>query len=857
MHPDYLNNIKKNSAWEIIIDKLTLQGRSCGFVYIAECKLPHKSKELWATQPLQIVHTDLDDIAGLLGVTSYNGKRWMLTFVDEFTSFVTVYLLENKSEVFSKFKSYEAQVTNHFNRGICELRSDNGPEYRNSAFESFCDSKGITMGHTVPFCSPMNGRAKRFNRSIMDKARTVLLQSKLDLKFWSEAVLYSVFCINRTLNFRDKLPAKLWYGRDVDYNKFHVFGCNAYAFIPEEKRKSKLEAQSKILKFVGCNREGYRLLNLETRKIEVSRDVRFDEKSMVSNLTEEENSPHNGDEVDGNSSRNNQSVEHNVTLDPNSASHIDLNSIDNIVIEESEDVCRIIYSVVNDCPRNVDEARNSPNWPKWKSAMETELQAIRKADTWTLVPRTDDIQTVSTRWVFKVKEDIHGQAFYKARLVVRGFEIPKVFDFKEIYAPVAKLSTVRLLVSMALNLGLHCSQLDIKNAYLNSYLEDGDNVFIEIPPGVICNVRNHILKLKKALYGLNQAPLAWNKRINKFVLSFGFVRSLFDECLYSRVTEGCRTFILIYVDDVLLCSSDINVIVKLKAQILKEFEGRDLGNLKSFLGIDFEFNDRRLEVRLNQSKLIKRVCERFNVKCRSCTPIEDKLSLCNVIGEAELRDNCYKELLGCLMYVMLGTRPDICFSVSYFSQFQNDARRVHFNHLLRVLKYLYSTMNFKLVYRKLPELFKAYVDADWANCPATRRSVTGFCIFVYDNLILWRSKKQSIVTVSTTDSETVALMECVVESLNIKNLFTDLKIDRLEPLLIYEDNSNCVDFANNNNKRSKHVDVKYFYIRELVSNGRICVRYIESKNQIADVFTKAVPRIKFEAFRAKLNLCDI
>jgi transposase InsO family protein len=196
------------------------------------CKLPHRTQIDYAPHPLQLVHTD---VAGPMQTISYDSKRYILTFIDQFTSFVVVYLLERKDQVFSYFRDYEAKAKARFNRSIVELRLDNGSEYFNNMFQDYCSSNGIVMGPTVVDCKQSNGKAERFNRTIVELARTLLMHSNLDKIYWSEAVLCATFTLNRVLNYKNKLPAELWYGKSVDYRRFFIFGCEAYQLIYKNK----------------------------------------------------------------------------------------------------------------------------------------------------------------------------------------------------------------------------------------------------------------------------------------------------------------------------------------------------------------------------------------------------------------------------------------------------------------------------------------------------------------------------------------------------------------------------------------------------------------------------------------------
>lgn len=210
----------------------------------------------------------------------------------------------------------------------------------------------------------------------------------------------------------------------------------------------------------------------------------------------------------------------------------------------------------------------------------------------------------------------------------------------------------------------------------------------------------------------------------------------------------------------------------------------------------------------------------------------------------------YRSLLGSLMYLMLGTRPDICFAVGYLSRFQECATDEHFKCLKRVLRYVKGTKDLSLVYRRSdsPTLL-GWVDADWANCSQTRRSTSGFIFKVFGNTIIWSSRKQSLVTLSTTEAEYIALTSAAQETLWLQKLLVDLKLDFSLPTRIYEDNYGCLQVTKNlETKRSKHFDIKYHFLKELIWDEKIELEYVDTKHQLADGLTKALVRVEHEKF---------
>ena len=785
------------------------------------CKLPHVSLGIRTKRPLELIHTDLWSNPE----ESFDGKKYMLTFIDDFTRFVTTYLIKSKTEVFECFKEYYARCRTMFNRGIVEIRCDKGTEYINNQFKSFCRENGIRMGHTIGFNSPQsNGCAERMNRTLNDKARTMLIASGLEDKYWSEAVLCAAFVANRVPNVHGNVPAKMWYDREINYLKFKAFGCDAYLHIPKEKRENKFQERGKKLIFVGYDWSGYRLLDEETGKVVVGRDVVFEES--VAFLDAVDLSPQ----------------DHQMTLQDDD---------NKLLIDKTEDVSYYSYlidTLSTNVPETYSEAVNGNDSEMWIKATKEELDAIAANEVWDIVERPDDHEILSTRWIFRLKEDNNA----KARLVVRGFEEKSDFGIVEIYAPVAKMSTVRLLLCLSVQFDYRVRQLDVRNAFLNGKLMKP--AYIEVPDGVKLQpgIKDPVLKLNRALYGLKEAPKCWNRTLNEFLKSKGFYRSKIDDCMYTNR----KVYLLIYVDDLLItgATEDVEEVVK---KITERFRIRDLGEVKSFLGLRINREDGALKI--NQSAMIEKIAKTFGVENSNVvnTPMEERLSVnfddlknADVNPEVERK---YRKLLGSLMYIMLGTRPDVCFAVSYFAQFQNCPNENVFNYLLRVLRYLFATRELSLKFTKLRNDIKleVFVDADWANCSSSKRSITGYVCFISGNLIAWKSSKQSLVSLSSSDAEIIALCSAVCEGMSIRNLLNDLKL-KVQDFVCYEDNENCIRFANGCTKKSKHLDVKFYFIRELVEAKRVRIEKIDGKVQIADTFTKSLGRSKFCYFREKL-----
>ncbi|WVZ92208.1 hypothetical protein U9M48_038291 [Paspalum notatum var. saurae] len=430
-------------------------------------------------------------------------------------------------------------------------------------------------------------------------------------------------------------------------------------------------------------------------------------------------------------------------------------------------------------PRDWNEARHDP---KWCEAMLEELRALEKNKTWDIVKLPMGKKVVSCKWVFTVKQTPEGKVErYKARLVARGYSQTYGINYDETFAPVAKMSMVRTLVSCAANFGWPLYQLDVKNAFLHGDLQE--EVHMEIPPGLsIPEVAGKVCKLKKSLYGLKQSPWAWFDRFKHALCAMKYIQCNGDHTLFYRHSGPKITILAVYVDDIIITGDDEGEIKRLKENLSKEFEVKDLGQLKYFLGIEIARNPKGIV--LSQRKYV--------------------LDLLNETVNKER----YQRLVGHLIY-LCHTRPDISYAVSVMSRYMHDPRSGHLDAVYRILRYLKSSPGKGLMFKSHGHLnLEGYCDADWASCLDDRRSTLGYCVFVGGNLVSWRSKKQSVVSRSTAEAESLLL---------------ELKVLRKGPMKIWCDNMSAINIANNpvQRDRRKHVEIDRFFVKEKLDDGSI------------------------------------
>ncbi|KAJ9535774.1 hypothetical protein OSB04_un001074 [Centaurea solstitialis] len=507
-------------------------------------------------------------------------------------------------------------------------------------------------------------------------------------------------------------------------------------------------------------------------------------------------------------------------------------------------------------PNSVQEALADP---KWKNAMNEEMSSLQKNATWDLTDLPPGKRTVGCRWIYTVKYKADGSIErYKARLVAKGYTQTHGIDYTETFAPVAKINTVRVLLSLAANLDWPLRQFDVKNAFLHGDLSE--EVYMDPPPGCVMteNQKNKVCKLKKSLYGLKQSPRAWFGRFTKAMKSFGFNQSNADHTLFLKRKHNKITALIVYVDDMVVTGDDPDEQTALQNYLSREFEMKDLGPLKYFLGI--EVSRSKAGILLSQRKYTLDLLQETGMSgCRPAdTPMLEGLKLKNEENQVPVdKKRRYQRLVGRLMY-LAHTRPDIAHTLSVISQFMHNPGEQHMNAVMHLLRYLKSAPGKGVLFKKGSncESVEVYTDADWAGSKVDGRSTSGYFSFVGGNLVTWRSKKQHVVSRSSAEAEFRSMALGICEALWLKRLLQDLGRPIQKPIQLFCDNKSARDIAHNpvHHDRTKHVEVDRFFIKEKLENKTLEVRKIQSEDQPADILTKAVSKKVFSKLLSKLGI---
>ncbi|KAD5507479.1 hypothetical protein E3N88_15182 [Mikania micrantha] len=478
---------------------------------------------------------------------------------------------------------------------------------------------------------------------------------------------------------------------------------------------------------------------------------------------------------------------------------------------------------------------------EWRQAMEVEWNSIVKNRTWKLTDLPQGQKSIGLRWVFKLKRDADGKPVkHKARLVAKGYVQKQGIDFEEAFAPVARMETIRLLLALSASRGWEVHHLDVKSAFLNGELEE--EVYVNQPEGFVKKDQPlKVYRLYKALYGLRQAPRAWNIRLDKCLRGLGFSRCPQEHAVYSRNTGAEVLIVGIYVDDMIVTGSSVDGIKRFKVQMQHQFEMSDLGSLSYYLGI--EVIQKNGNITLSQSTYAKNLLEK--VGKQECNPVripmEPKLQF-NENDEVEkVNPTEYKSIIGSLRY-LLHTRPDLAYAVGIVSRHMEGPTTQHLQAVKHILRYVRGTVNHGLCYSKgnmTQEMLFGYTDSNLAGDPVDRKSTSGMAIYLNNSLISWSSHKQKSVALSSCEAEFIAAT--------------------VEAVILYVDNKSAISLMKNPvfHERSKHIDTRFHFIRDQVEKGEIVVKHVPTEKQRADILTKGLAKIKFSEMKELLGVKDV
>jgi hypothetical protein len=751
----------------------------------------------------------------------------------------------------------------------------------------------------------------------------------------------------------------MWHGHKPRVQHHRVFGCDAYVHVHKAHR-TKLDAKAVKGIFIGYDpvrENGYRVYDIVSHRVIVSRDVRFFEQSFSAGrellsqtgLTTDDAvtatilslpspwqmsfeagstpapapaasqksvaaKPH----VDLDEDKHDHEPQDTDTPQPDSSvpasaaelppSRIPVSSLSSLpppkrsssriasqqsacqsAIDDDEEDAVFLSEMVlaaaedDDMPQTHAQAIGSADGAQWKKAIEEEIESLTENDTFRYVKRSSlpaGTNIMGYRWVFKVKLKADGTIDrYKARLVAKGFTQKEGIDYNETFAPVVRYKSLRMILVIATVFNYELTQMDVVTAFLNALVDE--DVYMRVPEGFAIgkgNIDDIVLKLYKTLYGTKQAPHMWNNALNAFIVSIGFVRMCSDTCVYvKRTRSGNMIVVSIFVDDIMSAYSktDEKEWLVVKNLFMTKYKMKDLGEVSWILGMKLSRDRVRGELSLDQSLYLNKKLARFNMlDCKPASTPESCVKLtkdqCPTTDEevAAMRDVPYMSAIGSLLYAAIASRPDIAHAVNVVSKFAQTPGQAHWVAVKRILRYIKGTVNRPLVFRSKGALVNnnkelnvsVFTDADWAGDVDDRRSTSGHVVRIGSSSVIWSTKKQKTVSLSSAEAEYMALASAAQEvkwvHQFLHEMFDASRLPLVVNMSVYVDNQAAILISKNDvyHDRTKHIDIRYHYVRESVKSGLFKVEWVPTDQQLADGLTKGLGSNLFTSiFKSVMN----
>ena len=795
-----------------------------------------------ADRAFAILHSDL---MGKISPENFRTRDcYIVVFVCDYSRYAFAYTLKNKKEVhlaLQKCLKEIASITNQ-QKNVFKLKSDHGLEFQTSEMKKLLSNEGILWDPCTPHVPQQNGCAERFNQELKHKIRVNLLSAKMPLSFWGHALNFTVFVHNRLPNasndFMSPFERARGYAPDLKFLK--RFGCLVHYV--DVNNKSKFAPNGKKGYLLECTETGYIVFSDQHKTLVSTCDVKCIESIVYGDRIKDYPKP----------------LTDLLTMSDDSDQELEQN-----MVALNRDDPRDYQE-----PFSYQEAMTSPDSDLWEGAIRDELNSLQEMDTWELVSRSslpEHTKVIKTRWVHRRKVEPDGSYKFKSRLVVKGFADTNQYLISDIFAPVARLSDVRLFLSIANKYGMHLYQLDVSTAFLHSSLEKP--VYMEIPEGLIELTdtptgldRSYVCRLKRSLYGLKVSPNLWYKKFSGILKKLGFEAYPFQPCIFKWEQGSIYVLLIIYVDDGLMASNNKYKALELIQGLSNELRLKILGTPRKFLGFEIERDESSRKLFIHQRSAIEKLIDKFLPEDAKISDIPMSPNFCSLNSQLQVEQNSqpnpnvpFREVVGSLLFIQNCSRPDISFAVNFMSRRQIGYNMLDWNCLMKILQYLKGTLDFKLEISGDSEVLEAFSDSSLGTSALDGHSTTGYTVSCFGDLISWKSRKQNHVALSTCESEYLAMCETSKELTSIRALCKFLTKLDLTPKL-YCDCTPAITVAMTGQSRAlKHiVKLSMHYVHELYSNGKLEIEWVPTDEMLADAFTKALAYEKFIFFRKML-----
>ena len=897
---------------------------------------PFKGTSPRATKPLEKIHSDMMGPIKPNGFLTHD--RYIVTFTDDYSRYAFAYSIKSKLHVHlaleklvnelrvllgSKMTDIVEIVNEREGReykcALGKLHTDQGTEYKTKEMKELIEKLRIVRSVSHARTPEHNGVSERLNLEIEKKVRTNLISAGMPEGMWNLCLEYVMYIHNRSPNraINYKTPFEVLMGEQPTLNHIRRFGCQVSVLTTQEDKKRKFTQTGKLGFLIGIMTGGYKVLMNENNKIVTSHHVDCMESRTYGEIrgknkktpTEKDYSfeyeiencecCEKGEKqteklIDDESSEYEEQSEDEIApyalvthsvdednLELKSLPEEELPMFDIFDVDDKDDRAFFITTKKQGEtyePETYKDAMKCKDKKLWREAINEELDSLTKCGTWQIVPRSQvpkGSSKVDCKWLFKQQPKPNNEIRYKARIVARGFKDSNDYMIDEVYAPVAAITDVRVLLAIATKYDMEVEHLDVKTAFLNGELEK--EIFMFIPEGV-CEYldkdeeyrRTHICRLVKSIYGLKVSPKRWYDKFSKTMSRLNMKKYDFRACLYYWREKEKLTILLVYVDDIMLVSNDPKKMTEVKTALNKEFEISDLGPIKKFLGMDIFRDRKKKKTVINQSRWAKEKLSKFDhgkTKRNACTPMlsneaarksiepvkDNESSKQTSLKKFDRTSVPYRNVIGALLYIGNCTRPDITFAVNKLSRNQKDYTEEHWTALQRVLRYIRNTIELGITFEPNDSGMDCYVDASLGSNEKKGRSTTGWLIKLYGCTVDYKTIRQGHRACSTSESEYVAMSMAVKQIRSLNVVVDTITKSKIKPI-IWEDNESAIKIAMVDKELSfKHlVHVHYHYIKDMYKKGLVEIRWVSSKDQEGDFFTKPLPLPDFIKFRNRI-----
>ncbi|CAI7871707.1 unnamed protein product [Closterium sp. NIES-54] len=513
-------------------------------------------------------------------------------------------------------------------------------------------------------------------------------------------------------------------------------------------------------------------------------------------------------------------------------------------------------------PRSYADAIEGPYSSQWQTAMDTEMASWKSTGTYVDEVPTRGTNIVSGMWIFRVKQPPGSPPIFKARYVAQGFSLRQGVEFFHTFFPTPKMTTLRVLLHVAAQRDYELHSLDFSTAFLQGSLHE--EIWLRRPPGFTRSFPPGTQwSLRRLVYGLRQAPREWHDTLRMTLAALRLAPSTADPSLFLRTDTTLPPFyVLVYVDNLVFATADSEALAHVKSELQKRHTCTNLGALTSYLGLRITRDRAQRTITLTQSHMVQQVLQRFGFTSSSpqSTPLPTGHSLSAPPSDESVEPSGpYPELVGCLMYLMIYTRPDLAYPLSILARYVTLGRhrKEHMDAANRVLRYWCSTSGMGLVLGgRARFLLTCHADASWVDDLATQRSSQGYTFSLGSGSLSWRSTRSSSVLSSSCEAEIYAGAMAAQEICWLTYLLIDLGEPPRSPPVLYVDNKAMIALCQEHRleHRTKHIALRYFLARELQQRGQLRLAYVATRANTADVFTKALQPCNNQRFCTVLGL---